>query len=111
MLGRTHSSINPSAPFYSRFWVVLIAAVYSGILSSTGSPAHVYNEYFEYESNIDATTGSIYLSQESGTKGLFSFKGNYLAYKGSVDGFTACVGDFYQIVVSPRVLVFCVRRG
>jgi hypothetical protein len=41
-----------------------------GILSSMQSPAHDYTDVYPYESNIDATTGSISFMANSGTKGM-----------------------------------------
>jgi hypothetical protein len=33
-------------------------------------PAHIYNETLEYKSNIDVTSGSVFFSPTSGTKGM-----------------------------------------
>jgi hypothetical protein len=72
----------------------------SGILSTMAYGPHGFGGLKEYRSNVDIDTGSVFFLPESGTEGLFSFQGKFLAYNGDVKGFRQCVGDLSQNVVS-----------
>jgi hypothetical protein len=53
-----------------------------------------------FESNLDASSGSVFFVQDKGTKGLFSFstKG-FLAYNNDYEHWTQCLGPLEQDVV------------
>jgi hypothetical protein len=62
----------------------------SGTLETLSFPPHGIGSEQVYESNIDTSSGEFFFLPQSGTPGLFSFDGKWLAFNGSTSGFTIC---------------------
>jgi hypothetical protein len=68
------------------------------VLQTLNSPPHS-NFFAQYDSNLDAASGSHFFLRGNGTPSLFSFTSSFLAYKGDADHWTRCIGELMQPVV------------
>ncbi|EIN04975.1 hypothetical protein PUNSTDRAFT_47213 [Punctularia strigosozonata HHB-11173 SS5] len=94
----TSTGLNLIDPFHQEQFFLRAqedAASYSefnltkGTLETLAMPPNLFT-LETYESNIDTDSGEFFFLPESGTPGLFSFHGQWLAFNGSTSGFTIC---------------------